>query len=90
MKQFLWTNKVMLLILLFDQAVSSRTSNWPKYKQIWQELLQIEYCVQHHSMTLSSTFVLVSLAFLWFFNYAFIREYIFMGHYNFHDAWNTC
>ena len=44
MKQFLWTNKVMLLILLFDQSVSSRTSNWPKYKQIWQELLQIEYC----------------------------------------------
>ena len=47
--------------------------NWPKFKQVWQELLRIENCVQHYSVTLSSTFVQVSLAFSWFFNYAFIE-----------------
>ena len=58
MKLFLWTNKLLFLITqFFFASVCHHELYWPKFKQIWQELLRINKCVQHFSNTLMSTFV---------------------------------
>ena len=60
MKLFLWTNKLLFLITnFFCISMCHHELYWPKFKQIWQELLRINKCVQHFSKALTSTFVLV-------------------------------
>ena len=60
MKLFLWTNKLLFLITqFFFASVCHHELYWPKFKQIWQELLRINKCVQHFSKALMSTFVIV-------------------------------
>ena len=61
MKLFLWTNKLLFLITQFYFCISMCLHElyWPKFKQIWQELLRINKCVQHFSNALMSTFVLL-------------------------------
>ena len=61
MKLFLWTNKLLFLITQFYFCISMcfHELYWPKFKQIWQELLRINKCVQHFYKALMSTFVVM-------------------------------
>ena len=60
MKLLLWTNKLFFLITqFFCISVCHHELYWPKFKQIWQELLRINKCEKLLSTALMSTFVLV-------------------------------